>query len=47
MPLDGPSTAPAVARSPWSAPLPVIRDMTAAERELGYRPVVGGAWLAT
>lgn len=29
-----------VGLTPWSAPHPVVYDMTAAERELGYRPVV-------
>jgi nucleoside-diphosphate-sugar epimerase len=28
-----------VARSPWATPLPLVVDMAAAERELGYRPV--------
>ncbi|MGW0986489.1 NAD-dependent epimerase/dehydratase family protein [Streptomyces sp. NPDC002486] len=37
--LDGPAPA-SVGRSPWSVELPVVCDMTAAERELGYRPVV-------
>ena len=26
--------------TPWSVPAPVVCDMSAAERELGYRPVV-------
>ncbi len=34
--LDG---SPEVARNPWGVPHPLIVDMTAAERELGYRPV--------
>ncbi|GAB2851215.1 hypothetical protein GCM10027074_17360 [Streptomyces deserti] len=38
--LDGPEPAPSVGRSPWSVPLPVVCDMSAARRELGYRPVV-------
>lgn len=29
-----------VGASPWTAPRPFVLDMTAAERELGYRPVV-------
>jgi hypothetical protein len=29
-----------VGSSPWSVELPVVFDMTAAEREVGYRPVV-------
>lgn len=37
--LDGPPRA-SVGSSPWSAELPVVCDMSAAERELGYRPVV-------
>ncbi|MBY8842615.1 NAD(P)H-binding protein [Streptomyces sp. SP2-10] len=37
--LDGPP-AGSVGRTPWSVPLPVVFDMSAAERELGYRPVV-------
>ncbi|MGW0613943.1 NAD-dependent epimerase/dehydratase family protein [Streptomyces sp. NPDC002788] len=41
--LDGPGPSPAVGRSPWSTPLPVVCDMSAAERELGYRPVVSYA----
>ncbi|MBB5926123.1 NAD-dependent epimerase/dehydratase family protein [Streptomyces echinatus] len=36
--LDGPP-AGSVGRTPWSVPLPVVFDMSAAERELGYRPV--------
>src|SRR5262249_19463977 len=38
--VDGPPSAPTVGDTPWSVPLPVICDMTAAERELGYRAVV-------
>ncbi|MDO0931280.1 NAD(P)H-binding protein [Streptomyces sp. DG2A-72] len=41
--LDGPEPSPSVGRSPWSVPLPVVCDMSAAERELGYRPVVSYA----
>ncbi|GAA2242738.1 NAD(P)H-binding protein [Streptomyces indiaensis] len=37
--LDGAASA-SVGRSPWSVDVPVVCDMTAAERELGYRPVV-------
>ncbi|CCK31735.1 reductase [Streptomyces davaonensis JCM 4913] len=37
--LEGPPPNPAVGRTPWSAERPVVCDMTAAERELGYRPV--------
>lgn len=38
--VDGPPPAGSVGRTPWSGPLPVVLDMSAAERELGYRPVV-------
>lgn len=38
--LDGPPPSPAVGDTPWSVPLPVVCDMSAAERELGYRAVV-------
>ncbi|MDN0200235.1 NAD-dependent epimerase/dehydratase family protein [Streptomyces sp. S.PNR 29] len=41
--LDGPPPSPSVGRSPWSAERPVVCDMSAAARELGYRPVVGYA----
>ncbi|MEV5437709.1 NAD-dependent epimerase/dehydratase family protein [Streptomyces sp. NPDC052682] len=41
--VDGPEPAPSVGRSPWSVPLPVVCDMAAAEREVGYRPVVSYA----
>ncbi|WP_199854838.1 NAD-dependent epimerase/dehydratase family protein [Streptomyces dioscori] len=37
--VDGPPPVPGVGDTPWSVPHPVICDMTAAERELGYRPV--------
>ncbi|MEV2211910.1 NAD(P)-dependent oxidoreductase [Streptomyces sp. NPDC050997] len=37
--VDGPPPAPTVGDTPWSVPVPVVCDMTAAERELGYRPV--------
>ncbi|MEV6117289.1 NAD-dependent epimerase/dehydratase family protein [Streptomyces sp. NPDC052109] len=40
--LDGPPDG-SVGRTPWSIPLPVVFDMSAAERELGYRPVVSYA----
>ncbi|WP_369387800.1 NAD-dependent epimerase/dehydratase family protein [Streptomyces sp. CG1] len=40
--LDGPPEG-CVGRTPWSTPLPVVADMSAAERELGYRPVVSYA----
>ncbi|WP_106981098.1 NAD-dependent epimerase/dehydratase family protein [Streptomyces fulvoviolaceus] len=38
--LDGPPPSPVVGDTPWSVPVPVVCDMAAAERELGYRPVV-------
>ncbi|WP_435270674.1 NAD-dependent epimerase/dehydratase family protein [Streptomyces sp. 1222.5] len=41
--VDGPPPAPRVGETPWSVPHPVVVDMSAAERELGYRPVVGYA----
>ncbi|MFG2352794.1 NAD-dependent epimerase/dehydratase family protein [Streptomyces sp. NPDC048521] len=41
--VDGPPPAPGVGDTPWSVPYPVVVDMSAAERELGYRPVVGYA----
>jgi nucleoside-diphosphate-sugar epimerase len=37
--VDGPPPAPTVGATPWSVPVPVVCDMRAAERELGYRPV--------
>ncbi|MFJ4715305.1 NAD-dependent epimerase/dehydratase family protein [Streptomyces sp. NPDC088785] len=37
--VDGPPPAPNVGDSPWSVPHPLIVDMSAAARELGYRPV--------
>jgi nucleoside-diphosphate-sugar epimerase len=41
--VDGAAPSPSVGSSPWSVELPVVFDMTAAERELGYRPVVSYA----
>ncbi|MDT0610928.1 NAD-dependent epimerase/dehydratase family protein [Streptomyces lancefieldiae] len=38
--VDGPPPASTVGDTPWSVPAPVVCDMTAAERQLGYRPVV-------
>ncbi|MFJ8717392.1 NAD-dependent epimerase/dehydratase family protein [Streptomyces violaceus] len=38
--VDGPPPASGVGETPWSVPVPVVCDMSAAERELGYRPVV-------
>jgi nucleoside-diphosphate-sugar epimerase len=40
--LDGPPVG-SVGQTPWSVPLPVVCDMSAAGRELGYRPVVSYA----
>ncbi|MGP4006793.1 NAD-dependent epimerase/dehydratase family protein [Streptomyces sp. 4N124] len=37
--VDGPPPAPTVGDTPWSVPAPVICSMSAAERELSYRPV--------
>ncbi|MGY0022317.1 NAD-dependent epimerase/dehydratase family protein [Streptomyces sp. YJ-C3] len=37
--VEGPPPAPAVGDTPWSLPYPFVFDMSAAERELGYRPV--------
>jgi nucleoside-diphosphate-sugar epimerase len=41
--VDGPPPAENVGESPWSIPRPVVFDMSAAERELGYRAVTGYA----
>lgn len=38
--LPGPPPTPTVGATPWSVPAPVVCDMAAAERELGYRPPV-------
>ncbi|WP_395572349.1 NAD-dependent epimerase/dehydratase family protein [Streptomyces sp. BK79] len=38
--VDGPPPVDGVGDTPWSVPAPVVCDMAAAERELGYRPVV-------
>ncbi|MGW4446659.1 NAD-dependent epimerase/dehydratase family protein [Streptomyces sp. NPDC004682] len=38
--LDGPPLEGSVGLNPWAGPRPVVCDMSAAERELGYRPVV-------
>ncbi|MGW2420862.1 NAD-dependent epimerase/dehydratase family protein [Streptomyces sp. NPDC001709] len=40
--LDGPPEG-SVGKTPWSIPRPAVFDMSAAERELGYRPVVSYA----
>ena len=41
VPLEGPPPAeqPMLGMTPWSLPHPLVLDMTAAERELGYRPL--------
>ena len=41
--IDGPPPAPGVGNTPWSVDRPVVLDMSAAERELGYRAVTGYA----
>ncbi|MGW8063060.1 NAD-dependent epimerase/dehydratase family protein [Streptomyces ziwulingensis] len=38
--MDGPPAPDGVGDTPWSVPSPVVCDMTAARRQLGYRPVV-------
>ncbi|MGW3204875.1 NAD-dependent epimerase/dehydratase family protein [Streptomyces sp. NPDC001135] len=40
--VDGPAEG-SVGGTPWSVPRPVVFDMSVAERELGYRPVVSYA----
>ncbi|MBY8878337.1 NAD-dependent epimerase/dehydratase family protein [Actinacidiphila acidipaludis] len=37
--VDGPPPSATVGDSPWSVPYPIVLDMAAAERELGYRAV--------
>lgn len=41
--VDGSAPGPAVGRTPWSVPHPVVGDMTTAERDLGYRPLMSYA----
>ncbi|MEU1469006.1 NAD-dependent epimerase/dehydratase family protein [Streptomyces sp. NPDC005761] len=41
--IPGSPTPQGVGDTPWSIPHPVVYDMSAAERELGYRPVTGYA----
>ncbi|MFK0102243.1 NAD-dependent epimerase/dehydratase family protein [Streptomyces sp. NPDC091040] len=41
--MPGDPTPEGVGSTPWSAPHPIVYDMSAAERELGYRPVTGYA----
>lgn len=38
--LEGASPVPGLGDTPWSIPHPVVLDMSAAERELDYRPVI-------
>ncbi|GAA3355645.1 hypothetical protein GCM10017744_019000 [Streptomyces antimycoticus] len=52
--IDGEPPHPQIGSTPWSLAHPLVYDMSAAERELGYRPVTGYmdslpttvAWLA-
>ncbi|SEO33328.1 NAD-dependent epimerase/dehydratase family protein [Actinacidiphila rubida] len=37
--VDGPPPLPTVGESPWTIPYPIVMDMSAAARELGYRAV--------
>ncbi len=39
--LPGAPPSETVGGTPWSAPKPMVVDMAAAERDVGYRPVVG------
>ncbi|MEU4100352.1 NAD-dependent epimerase/dehydratase family protein [Streptomyces tanashiensis] len=41
--VDGPPPVGIVGETPWGLDAPIVYDTTAAERELGYRPVVGYA----
>lgn len=41
--FDGAPEEGTVGLTPWSAAHPIVYDMSAAERELGYRPVTGYA----
>jgi nucleoside-diphosphate-sugar epimerase len=41
--FEGPPGKDAVGETPWTTPRPMVCGMTAAERELGYRPVTGYA----
>lgn len=38
--LPGAPTEPGLATTPWSGPVSMVADMTLAEEELGYRPLV-------
>ncbi|MGO4426451.1 hypothetical protein AB4Z54_49060, partial [Streptomyces sp. MCAF7] len=39
--IDGEPPRPGLGQTPWSTPRPVVLDMSAAERELGYRAATG------
>jgi len=39
--MPGAATPEGVGETPWSTPYPIVYDMSAAERELGYRAVTG------
>lgn len=39
--VDGPAPVGTVGETPWGTDRPLVMDMRAAERELGYRPVTG------
>jgi nucleoside-diphosphate-sugar epimerase len=39
--VEGEPPAPGVGETPWSVRHPIVVDMSAAERELGYRPATG------
>jgi nucleoside-diphosphate-sugar epimerase len=39
--VDGPPPEPTVGDTPWGMPYPMVLDMSAAERELGYTAVTG------
>lgn len=41
--FEGPPGKDMVGYTPWTTPRPMVCDMSAAQRELGYRPVVGYA----
>ncbi|MER6120056.1 NAD-dependent epimerase/dehydratase family protein [Streptomyces sp. NPDC001743] len=41
--MPGPATPEGVGETPWTSPHPIVYDMSAAERELGYRAVTGYA----
>ncbi|MGY5486794.1 NAD-dependent epimerase/dehydratase family protein [Paenibacillus sp. ALE2] len=45
--LDGPAPSLSVGKTPWMVDHPIICDMTAAERELGYRPIAADVQILT